>query len=114
MSGKKILEIGVPPDMFYLDLRFQKGCPCVVPSINVGSCHSEAEDQTVCPSAKTLSKIQRLEVWAEGALGKVHLEAGRRDGGECGEGSPPVVLAAWHSCMTWPWRVLHRCKTPHP
>jgi len=33
-----------------------------------------AQDQNVCPSAKTLSKIQRLELWAEGALGKVHLE----------------------------------------
>ena len=65
----------------------------------VGSCHSEPEDQTVCPSAKTLSKIQRLEVWAEGALGKVHLEAGRRDG----EGMWGRFASYRPGCMAWPW-----------
>ena len=34
-----------------------------------------AEDQEVCPKERDLSKIQRLELWAEGALGHVHLEA---------------------------------------
>ncbi|CAK8998735.1 Hypothetical protein SCF082_LOCUS5756 [Durusdinium trenchii] len=33
-----------------------------------------AEDPSVCVSASTLSKIRRVELWAEGALGKVHLE----------------------------------------
>jgi len=28
----------------------------------------------VCPTAKTLASIKRIEVWAEGVLGKVHLE----------------------------------------
>merc|ERR1712232_389729 len=29
-----------------------------------------AQDKDVCPTAKKLSKIQAIEVWAEGALGK--------------------------------------------
>jgi len=33
-----------------------------------------AKDKDVCPTAKKLQSIQRLEIWAEGALGKVHLE----------------------------------------
>merc|ERR1711988_1423119 len=33
-----------------------------------------AEDSDVCPTAENLARIQSLEVWAEGALGKVHLE----------------------------------------
>jgi len=33
-----------------------------------------AADSDVCPSASKLTGIKRLEVWAEGALGKVHLE----------------------------------------
>jgi len=33
-----------------------------------------ADDSDVCPSASKLSGIKRLEVWAEGALGKAHLE----------------------------------------
>jgi len=33
-----------------------------------------AADADVCPTAKSLSGIKRLEIWAEGALGKVHLE----------------------------------------
>jgi len=33
-----------------------------------------AEDSDVCPTAKTLSGIKRIELWAEGADGKVHLE----------------------------------------
>jgi len=33
-----------------------------------------ATDADVCPTAKSLSGIKRLEIWAEGALGKVHLE----------------------------------------
>merc|ERR1712146_216634 len=33
-----------------------------------------AEDKDVCLSASNLGKIQRIELWAEGALGKVHLE----------------------------------------
>ncbi|CAE8632493.1 unnamed protein product [Polarella glacialis] len=33
-----------------------------------------AQDSSVCPTAKRLAAIKRLEVWAEGALGKVHLE----------------------------------------
>jgi len=33
-----------------------------------------ADDSDVCPSASKLSKIERVEIWAEGALGKVHLE----------------------------------------
>lgn len=33
-----------------------------------------AQDKDVCPTAKKLSKIQAIEVWAEGALGKAHLE----------------------------------------
>lgn len=33
-----------------------------------------AADKDVCPTAKTLGKIIRLEVWAEGKVGKVHLE----------------------------------------
>ena len=33
-----------------------------------------AQDKDVCPTAKKLAKIQAIEVWAEGALGKAHLE----------------------------------------
>ncbi|CAE8694189.1 unnamed protein product, partial [Polarella glacialis] len=33
-----------------------------------------AQDSSVCPTAARLVAIERLEVWAEGALGKVHLE----------------------------------------
>merc|ERR1719379_3210588 len=33
-----------------------------------------AEDKTVCPTADKLKAIKRVEVWAEGADGKVHLE----------------------------------------
>jgi len=32
------------------------------------------EDADVCPKAKALSAIQRIEVWAEGVNGKIHLE----------------------------------------
>lgn len=33
-----------------------------------------AVDSSVCPKARTLRGIKRMEVWAEGALGKVNLE----------------------------------------
>jgi len=33
-----------------------------------------AKDMSVCPTAEKLAKIQRIELWAEGALGKLHLE----------------------------------------
>merc|ERR1711976_190186 len=33
-----------------------------------------AQDKDVCPTASKLSSIQRVEFWAEGADGKVHLE----------------------------------------
>jgi apolipoprotein D and lipocalin family protein len=33
-----------------------------------------AESADVCPTASKLSKIQRMEFWGEGALGKLHLE----------------------------------------
>jgi len=33
-----------------------------------------ADDTSACLTAQKLAKIQRVEVWAEGALGKVHLE----------------------------------------
>jgi hypothetical protein len=33
-----------------------------------------AKDKDVCPTASKLSKIQRMEFWGEGALGKLHLE----------------------------------------
>jgi len=33
-----------------------------------------AKDKDVCPTASKLSKIQRIEFWGEGALGKLHLE----------------------------------------
>jgi len=33
-----------------------------------------AQDADVCPTAAKLAKIVRLEIWAEGALGKAHLE----------------------------------------
>jgi hypothetical protein len=33
-----------------------------------------ADDPSVCPTAKGLAKIQRMQVWAEGVLGDVHLE----------------------------------------
>merc|ERR1711874_950331 len=33
-----------------------------------------AEDESVCPTAAKLAKIQRVEFWGEGALGKLHLE----------------------------------------
>lgn len=32
------------------------------------------DDPDVCPAAEGLKKIKRIEVWAEGALGKIHLE----------------------------------------
>jgi len=32
------------------------------------------DDSGVCPTASGLKEIKRIEVWAEGALGKVHLE----------------------------------------
>jgi len=32
------------------------------------------DNKDVCPSAKTLAGIKRIEVWAEGVSGKVHLE----------------------------------------
>jgi hypothetical protein len=32
------------------------------------------DDKSVCLTAKALKKIQRVELWAEGALGKAHLE----------------------------------------
>merc|ERR1711957_213567 len=32
------------------------------------------DDEDVCPTAAKLAKIQRLEFWGEGALGKLHLE----------------------------------------
>lgn len=33
-----------------------------------------ADDPSVCLTAKTLANIQRIEVWGEGAAGKLHLE----------------------------------------
>jgi len=33
-----------------------------------------ADDASVCLTAKALKKIERVEIWAEGALGDVHLE----------------------------------------
>merc|ERR1712151_141744 len=33
-----------------------------------------ADDASACLTAAKLAKIQRVEVWAEGAAGKVHLE----------------------------------------
>ena len=33
-----------------------------------------ADDADVCPTADKLAAIQRVEVWAEGADGEVHLE----------------------------------------
>ena len=33
-----------------------------------------SQDASVCPTAQRLAAIKRLEVWAEGALGKIHLE----------------------------------------
>ena len=48
-----------------------------------------AADPSVCITAAKLAKIQRVELWAEGALGKVHLEvrsvavASAQVGGEC-------------------------------
>merc|ERR1712176_119169 len=33
-----------------------------------------AKDNSVCPTASKLAKIQRLEFWGEGAAGKLHLE----------------------------------------
>merc|ERR1712076_215262 len=33
-----------------------------------------ADDANVCPTAAKLKKIQRVEFWAEGASGKLHLE----------------------------------------
>jgi len=33
-----------------------------------------ADDKNVCLTKKSLKKIERVEIWAEGALGKVHLE----------------------------------------
>jgi len=33
-----------------------------------------AQDASTCPTAERLASIKRVEVWAEGALGKVHLE----------------------------------------
>jgi len=33
-----------------------------------------SDDKSVCLTKKSLKKIQRVEIWAEGALGKVHLE----------------------------------------
>lgn len=33
-----------------------------------------AQDKGVCPTAKTLAGIERVEVWAEGVAGKAHLE----------------------------------------
>merc|ERR1712048_686752 len=33
-----------------------------------------ADDADVCPTAAKLKKIQRVEFWGEGALGKLHLE----------------------------------------
>merc|ERR1711988_1534635 len=33
-----------------------------------------SDDADVCPTASKLSKIQRVEFWGEGALGKLHLE----------------------------------------
>lgn len=33
-----------------------------------------AKDKSVCPTREKLSKIERLELWGEGALGKLHLE----------------------------------------
>jgi len=33
-----------------------------------------AQDSDVCPTAAKLAKIVRLEIWAEGALGRAHLE----------------------------------------
>jgi len=34
-----------------------------------------AEDKKACPTADKLKKIQRIELWAEGVDGKIHLEA---------------------------------------
>ena len=33
-----------------------------------------ADDKSVCLTKKSLQKIDRVEIWAEGVLGKVHLE----------------------------------------
>ncbi|CAE7540896.1 unnamed protein product, partial [Symbiodinium pilosum] len=35
---------------------------------------ASAADPSACPTAQRLAAIKRLEVWAEGALGKIHLE----------------------------------------
>jgi len=50
------------------------------------------DDKSVCPTAKTLSAIKRLELWAEGVNGKVHLEVQSifADGGDPAQ--PALVL----------------------
>lgn len=49
-----------------------------------------AQDSSACPTAKELAKILRLEFWAEGKLGKAHLEVKS----VTAEGAADEVLAA--------------------
>merc|ERR1711957_1083805 len=52
-----------------------------------------AEDKDVCPTAAKLAGIKRLEVWAEGADGKAHLEI-QSITAEAGAESFPVTSSA--------------------
>mmetsp|Transcript_83423 Transcript_83423/g.221326 ORF Transcript_83423/g.221326 Transcript_83423/m.221326 type:complete len:228 (-) Transcript_83423:173-856(-) len=51
-----------------------------------------AADPSVCPTAKTLSSIKRVELWAEGVDGKIHLEVQSIAVETAGHGEPELLV----------------------
>jgi len=63
-AGDNFQQIKIPFDSFS-----DKWSPAT--GEQTKTCHDETD---VCPTAKKLAAIRRIDVWAEGVLGKVHLE----------------------------------------
>ena len=59
-----------------------------------------AQDPSACPTAQRLAAIKRLEVWAEGALGKIHLEIKSISARTAAYTSVQAVPPAFNSCRS--------------
>merc|ERR1712086_843967 len=63
------------------------------------------DDSGVCPTASGLKNIKRIEVWAEGALGKVHLEVQSI-------GAEAAAVTEFVDTSTRPVAEFDSCKRP--
>lgn len=65
------------------------------------------KEEDVCPTAKKLEKIQRVQFWAEGAAGKVHLEIQ-----DISVEGPTAAVAATEAVSTRPPAAFQTCQGP--